>query len=101
MKVERWFSQKSAKAPSLGPSLIAKMVYNVQHIYSTVLIINLPVFIADTGKECFVWIGQGASQSEKRQAMSFAHVRWRTILIIIIIIITFYYYYYVHYHYYN
>ena len=41
-------------------------------------LVNLKIFflafIADTGKECFVWIGKGASQSERRQAMSYAHV---------------------------
>jgi gelsolin len=31
------------------------------------------VFIADTGKECYVWVGRGASQGERRQAMSYAH----------------------------
>ncbi len=39
------------------------------------LLLLLLAFIADTGKECFVWIGKAASQSEKRQAMSFSHVR--------------------------
>ena len=32
------------------------------------------VFIADTGKELFVWIGGGASPDEKRNAMTYAHV---------------------------
>ncbi|XP_011405971.1 PREDICTED: gelsolin-like protein 2 [Amphimedon queenslandica] len=30
-------------------------------------------FIVDTGKACFVWIGKETTQSEKRQAMSYAH----------------------------
>lgn len=32
------------------------------------------VFIADTGKELFVWIGGGASPDEKKNAMPYAHV---------------------------
>lgn len=32
------------------------------------------VFIADTGKEVFVWIGGGASPDEKKNAMTYAHV---------------------------
>jgi gelsolin len=31
------------------------------------------VFIADTGKEVFVWIGSGASVAENKNAMSYAH----------------------------
>ena len=38
------------------------------------IFILLLVFIADTGKQCYVWVGSGASQSERRQAMSYAHV---------------------------
>lgn len=32
------------------------------------------VFIADTGKAVYVWIGSGASKDEKKQAMAYAHV---------------------------
>ncbi|XP_041379050.1 gelsolin-like protein 1 [Gigantopelta aegis] len=32
------------------------------------------VFIADTGKQCFVWIGSAASNEEKKNAMSYATV---------------------------
>lgn len=32
------------------------------------------MFIADTGKEVFVWIGGGASPDEKKNAMTYAHV---------------------------
>lgn len=32
------------------------------------------VFIADTGKEVYVWIGGGASPEEKKNAMTYAHV---------------------------
>ena len=31
------------------------------------------VFIVDVGTECFVWIGSGASESEKKNGMSYAH----------------------------
>ncbi len=34
------------------------------------------VFIVDDGKKLFVWIGSGASPDEKKNAMSYAHVRW-------------------------
>ena len=33
------------------------------------------VFIVDSGKEVFVWIGSGASADEKKNAMTYAHVR--------------------------
>lgn len=33
------------------------------------------VFIVDTGKALFVWIGGGASPDEKKNAMGYAHVR--------------------------
>lgn len=33
------------------------------------------VFIFDTGKELFVWIGKGASADEKKNAMTYGHVR--------------------------
>ena len=32
------------------------------------------VFILDTGKAVFVWIGSGASPAEKKNAMTYAHV---------------------------
>ena len=32
------------------------------------------VFIFDTGKECFVWVGTDASPAEKKNGMSYAHV---------------------------
>ncbi|XP_071808769.1 gelsolin-like protein 2 [Asterias amurensis] len=31
------------------------------------------VFILDTTKDCFVWVGKGASQQEKQNAMTYAH----------------------------
>lgn len=32
------------------------------------------VFIVDSGKKVFVWVGEGASAAEKKNAMSHAHV---------------------------
>ena len=32
------------------------------------------VFIADTGKEVFVWVGRGASDNEKKNGLAYAHV---------------------------
>lgn len=34
------------------------------------------VFIVDSGKEVFVWIGNGTTTNEKRNAMPYAHVRY-------------------------
>jgi gelsolin len=31
------------------------------------------VFILDTGDQCFVWVGKGASQSEKQSGLGYAH----------------------------
>lgn len=33
------------------------------------------VFVIDTKKELFVWVGDKASVDEKRNGMSYAHVR--------------------------
>ena len=33
------------------------------------------VFILDTGEDCFVWIGGGATLTEKRNGLPYAHVR--------------------------
>ena len=33
------------------------------------------VFVVDTGKSLYVWIGKGASPDEKKNAMTYAHVR--------------------------
>ena len=32
------------------------------------------VFIADTGKEVFVWVGKRASDAEKKNGLTYAHV---------------------------
>lgn len=32
------------------------------------------VFIVDTGKQVFVWVGSGTSAGEKQNAMPYAHV---------------------------
>ena len=39
-----------------------------------VLLNFFSVFILDSGKHCFVWIGKGASPDEKRNGLSRAHV---------------------------
>jgi gelsolin len=31
------------------------------------------VFILDVGNECFVWVGQGASPTEKQNGLGYAH----------------------------
>ena len=36
------------------------------------------VFILDSGKHCFVWIGKGASEGEKRNGFCRAHVSFDT-----------------------
>jgi len=32
------------------------------------------VFVVDTGKQCFIWVGRGASIDERRKSMEYAHV---------------------------
>ena len=39
------------------------------------------VFIADTGKEVFVWIGKHASEGEKKNGMSYATVCFTSLFI--------------------
>jgi gelsolin len=34
---------------------------------------SMDVFILDTGKECFVWVGKGASPAERKNGFSYAH----------------------------
>ena len=58
-------------------------------IFLTVLqkYINFPytaVFIVDSGKEVFVWIGNGTTAAEKHNAMPYAHVRFNLSIYIII-----------------
>lgn len=36
------------------------------------------VFILDTGKQCFVWVGSGASPQEKQNGMAYAHNHLKT-----------------------
>lgn len=38
------------------------------------------VFILDCGTSCFVWVGSGASPSEKQNGMGYAHVSDVTLL---------------------
>ena len=55
--------------------LVLPWILKMVHIMSVIDLVDISiVFIADTGKECFVWIGKEASQTERRQAMSYAHV---------------------------
>ena len=86
MKAARWCSLRSLREPFLVPPWIPWMVHEHTHTHThtqTYLVhvtlcytlLCLIVFIADTGKECFVWVGKGASQNERRQAMSYSHVR--------------------------
>ncbi|XP_020605065.1 gelsolin-like protein 2 [Orbicella faveolata] len=36
------------------------------------------VFVVDTGKQCFIWVGRGASIDERRKSMEYAHNYLRT-----------------------
>ena len=40
------------------------------------------MFIIDSGKKVFVWIGSGASADEKKNAMTYAHVNYTKILLV-------------------
>ena len=40
------------------------------------------VFVVDTGKACFVWIGQKASIDERRKGLQYAHVSGSRYLLI-------------------
>ena len=42
---------------------------------NTLLNSDTVVFICDIGTEVFVWIGRGTSPAEKKNAMTYAHVR--------------------------
>ena len=61
-------SRVSDEAGSLETSLVA------EGDLTRDLLDPSDVFIADTGKELFVWIGGGASPDEKKNAMPYAHV---------------------------
>jgi len=39
------------------------------------------VFLVDTNKFCFVWIGGGASPAEKKSGLGYAHVRYVTFVV--------------------
>ena len=36
--------------------------------------LDIVVFIVDTGKVCYAWVGSGASEAERKNAMSYASV---------------------------
>ena len=83
MKAVRWCSLRSLREPFLVPPWIPWMVQTHTHTHTHTYLVHVTlcytllcpiVFIADTGKECFVWVGKGASQNERRQAMSYSHV---------------------------
>lgn len=42
--------------------------------YCLQLYLPFLVFICDTGKECFVWIGKKASIDERHKGLQYAHV---------------------------
>ena len=42
--------------------------------YFTVYFDFVLVFMLDTGRDVFVWLGHNASKKEKKNAMSYAHV---------------------------
>lgn len=58
----------SDEAGSLETSMVA------EGSLSKDLLDPADVFLVDTGKELFVWIGGGASPDEKKNAMPYAHV---------------------------
>lgn len=43
------------------------------------------VFIVDSGKEMFVWVGNAASSAEKKNAMAYAHVSSTGVVVDIVI----------------
>ena len=55
-----------------------KLSFKVSAIYGIYVIllyiVFFVVFICDTGKECYVWIGRGASEAENKNAIPYAHV---------------------------
>ena len=54
---------------------LAAVYVHIVHLYITVCVLHT-VFIADTGKEVFVWIGSGASPAENKNALPYAHVSY-------------------------
>ena len=47
---------------------------SAQNIFVHFVLFPQQVFLADTGKELFVWIGNGSSPDEKKNAITYAHV---------------------------
>ena len=47
-------------------------------LYTCIIILFHIVFIFDTGKELWVWIGRGSTRAESKNAMPRAHVRITT-----------------------
>lgn len=44
------------------------------------------MFIIDTKKSCYVWIGRGTSEGEKKNAMQYAHVRINLLLLHVVVL---------------
>lgn len=58
----------SDETGSMETSLVAEGEFSRGQLDSS------DVFVVDTGKELFVWVGSGASDDEKKNAMPYAHV---------------------------
>lgn len=71
-----WNSLLSMRAQFLVLAWTQWMVCTVSVAQTVQGVSSIPcvVFIADTGKAVFVWIGGGASSDEKKHAMAYAHV---------------------------
>lgn len=61
---------KSNLDPKDGKSIVVTL--SLQDLLLSCII----VFIVDSGKEVFVWIGNGTTKAEKNNAMPYAHVRF-------------------------
>ena len=61
-------SRVSDETGSMETTLVAEGTLDRGHLDTK------DVFIVDTGKKLFVWIGNAASPDEKKNAMPYAHV---------------------------
>ena len=75
MPVDKWNSLLNQTARFPRQSWIPMTVREGEGRIRYYFLNLISVFIADTGKRCFVWVGRGASRAEKQNAMSYAHVR--------------------------
>ena len=67
-------SQGSIPRAMLDSSDGQSLFLPLGHCYLHCLI-SMAVFIADTGKAVFVWVGKGASEGERKNGMTYAHVK--------------------------